>query len=172
MNIGDLPSSFRGQMRRARRLMPDAAARAWLREQRVLHVATIDEDGWPYIIPLVFVYLGEEFLYFHTGAGDGHFLRNIRRHPVVCVEASEIGPLHPGRPYACNSALVYTSVIAWGRVRIVEDEATKIWFFDRLVEKYGDPTLFEPGYPFLDRIVLYEMTIELLTGKRSEGLRH
>lgn len=25
-----------------------------------------------------------ESVYFHTDAGDGHFLRNIRRHPVVC----------------------------------------------------------------------------------------
>lgn len=135
MHIGDLPSSLGGQMRRARRLMPDAAARAWLREQRVLHVATIDEDGWPYVIPLVLVYPGEEFLCFHTGAGDGHFLRNIRRHPVVCVEASEIGPLHPGRPSACNSALFYTSVIAWERVRMVKGQPTRILFFDRLIQK-------------------------------------
>lgn len=89
-----------------------------------------------------------------------------------CVEAFEIGPLHPGRLYACNSTLVSTSVIAWGRVRTVKDETTEIWFFGQLVEKYGDPTLFEPGNPFLDRIVLYKMTIELLTSKRSESLRH
>ncbi len=77
-----------------------------------------------------------------------------------------------GKPYACNSALVYTSVVAFGHVRIVEDDETETWFFDRLLEKYSDPSLFEPGYPYLDRIVLYEMTIEILTGKRSQGLRH
>ncbi len=49
----------------------------------------------------------------------------------------------------------------------------KTWFFDRLLEKYGDPSWsFEPGYPLLDRILLYEVRIEILTGKRSEGLYH
>lgn len=154
MNIQDLPWGFRGKILPERPLMPDAAARAWLREQRVLHVATIDEDGWPYVIPLVFVHPGEEFLCFHTGAGDGHFLRNIRRHPVVCVEASEIGPLHPGRLSACNSALFYTSLITWERVRMVKGQPTITRFFDRLIQKSGDSTLVELGYPFLDRSVL------------------
>ncbi len=163
----------RGAMRRVKRLIPDEEARAWLREQRVIHVATTDDDGWPYVIPLVFYYPGGDRLYFHTGAQNGQFLHNIRRDPRVCIEAAEIGPLHPGRPYACNSALVYTSVIAFGTVRLVDDPEQKVWFFDRLLEKYGDPEWsFEPGYPLIDRIVLYEMAIELLTGKRSIGLRH
>lgn len=68
---------------------------------------------------------------------------------------------------------MYTSVIAFGTVRLVEEEEVKTWFFDKLLEKYDEPTwTFEPGYPVLDRIVLYEMQIELLTGKRGEGLRH
>jgi hypothetical protein len=54
-----------------------------------------------------------------------------------------------GRRFACNSALVYT------------------------LEKYGQSDwTFEPGYPHLDRIVLYEQQIEVLTGKHSEGLYH
>ncbi|GBD17594.1 hypothetical protein HRbin27_00076 [bacterium HR27] len=163
---------YRGRVRRVKRLMADAEARRWLQQRQVLHVATAGPDGWPYVIPLVFYYPGGETLYFHTGAQEGHFLSNIRRDPRVCVEAAEMGPLHPGKPYACNSALVYTSVVAFGHVRIVEDDETKTWFFDRLLEKYSDPSLFESGYPYLDRIVLYEMTIEILTGKRSEGLRH
>ena len=31
---------------------------------------------------------------------------------------------------------------------------------------------FEPGYPHLDRIVLYERQIEIITGKHSEGPYH
>ncbi|MDW8059881.1 MAG: pyridoxamine 5'-phosphate oxidase family protein [Thermomicrobium sp.] len=163
--------SLRGRVRRVERRMPDEEARRWLQAQKVVHVATRDHEGWPDVIPLVFVSPSGKRLYFHTGAQGGHFLSNVRADPRVCVEAAVIGPLHPGKPYACNSALVYTSVVAFGRLRIVDDEATKSWFFDRLMEKYSDLGLFEPGYPLLDRIVLYEMTIELLTGKRSERLR-
>lgn len=122
----------------------------------------------------MFSYPGGETLSFHTGAQEGRFLSTTRRDPRVRVQAAaaEMGLLHPGKPYACNSARVYTSVVAFGRVRIVEDDETKTWFFDRLLEKYSDPSLFEPGYPYLDHIVLSAMTIEILTGKRSEGRRH
>lgn len=165
--------SLRGRMRRHKRQMPDEEARAFLRERKVAHVATVDPDGWPYVIPLVYIYEGGDTLYLHTGNAPGHFLHNIRHNPRVCIEVSEMGPLHPGQPDACNSALVYTSVVAFGTVRVVEDTAMKTWFFDRLLEKYGDPSWsFEPGYPLLDRILLYEVRIEILTGKRSEGLYH
>lgn len=112
-------------MRRFKRLMPDEEARSWLQSQRVIHVATTHDDGWPYVIPLVFIYPGARLLYFHTGAHEGQFLYSVRRDPRICVEAAEIGPLHPGQPYACNSALVYTSVIAFGTVRLVEEEEVK-----------------------------------------------
>jgi uncharacterized protein len=40
-----------------------------------------------------------------------------------------------------------------------------------VLEKYGESNWsFEPGYPHLDRIVLYEQQIEVMTGKHSEGL--
>jgi nitroimidazol reductase NimA-like FMN-containing flavoprotein (pyridoxamine 5'-phosphate oxidase superfamily) len=121
----------------------------------------------------LFVYEGGDLLYLHTGAHQGHFLRNVQATPRICLEVSEIGPLHPGKPYACNSALVYTSVVAFGPVRIEEAAERKSRFFDRLLAKCGPPEAeFEPGYPLLDRIILYEMRLEVVTGKRSLGLRH
>jgi hypothetical protein len=50
---------------------------------------------------------------------------------------------------------------------------SKRWFFDQILAKYGNPEwTFAPGYPLLDRIVLYEQQIEILTGKQSTGLNH
>ncbi|MGH9534363.1 MAG: pyridoxamine 5'-phosphate oxidase family protein [Terriglobales bacterium] len=167
------PMGRRSQMYRAKRQMSDAEAREFLRQQKIANVGTVDPDGWPYVVPLVYIYEGGERLYVHTGAHDGHFLANVRRDPRICVEVSEIGPLHRGQPYACNSALVYTSVIAWGPVRILDDRERKAWFLDRLLPKYGDPSwTFEPGYPLIDRIILYEQTVETITGKHSAGLSH
>jgi hypothetical protein len=75
---------------------------------------------------------------------------------------SEIGPLHKGKQFACDSALVYTSVIVFGAVRILyHDREKKSWFLDRLLAKHGDRSWeFEPGYPLLDRIILYEQKID------------
>ena len=66
---------------------------------------------------------------------------------------------------------MYSSVIVYGEVRILaHDRERKSWFLDRLLEKYGDPSFkFEPGYPLIDNIILYEEKIEILTGKRGEG---
>ena len=164
---------LRGRMHRRQRLMPDEEARAFLRAQKVAHVATIDGEGWPYVIPLIYIYEGGDRLFVHTGNHGGHFKRNIQRHPRACVEVSEMGPVHPGRTYACQSALVYSSVVTFGRVRLIDSLADKTWFFDRVLEKYGDAEwVFKPGYPQIDRIVLYEQTIEIMTGKRSAGHSH
>lgn len=163
----------RGQMYRANRLMPDEAARTFLRKHKVAHVGTVDANGWPYVTPLIYIYEQGDFLYLHTGDHKGHFLTNIDHSQKICVEVSEMGPVHRGTPFACNSALVYSSVIVFGSVRIVNDRALKIWFFDRVMAKYGEEDWsFEPGYPQLDRIILYEQKIEIVTGKQSAGLSH
>ncbi len=165
--------------RRQDRTRSEEEGRRFLREQRVAYVATTTEEGWPYVIPLTYVYEGGDRLWFHTGdrtgQGRGLFRSCVRRDPRVCLAVGEIGDLHPGRPYACNSALVYASVVCFGIVTLVEDEAKKAWFFDRLIEKHGPPGGVEferPGYPIIDRITLYELAIERLTHKRSLGLRH
>ncbi|HVB99555.1 MAG TPA: pyridoxamine 5'-phosphate oxidase family protein [Candidatus Dormibacteraeota bacterium] len=160
-------------MHRANRLMPDEEAREFLRSHKVAHVGTLEDRGWPYVVPLVYIYEGGDILYLHTGDHQGHFLTNVQRNPRICVEVGEMGPVHRGRPYACNSALVYASVVVFGGVRIVEDLDKKTWFFDRLMEKYGEAGwTFEPGYPHIHRIILYEQKMEIVTGKRSTGLYH
>lgn len=166
-------SDQRGRLHRAKRQLPDEATRTFLKEQKVAHVATTDPAGWPYVLPLIYIYEGGDRLYVHTGKHDGHFETNVAANPRACVEVADMGPLHRGEPYACNSALVYTSVITFGAVRIIDDRDKKTWFFDRVLEKYGNPEwTFKPGYPQLDRIVLYEQHIEVITGKQSEGLYH
>ena len=47
---------LRGKTIRSKRLMPDADAREFLRKPKVAHVGTADENGWPYVLRLVFIY--------------------------------------------------------------------------------------------------------------------
>lgn len=95
-------SDLRGQMFRAKRKMADAEAQEFLRQQATAHVGTVDADGWPYVVPLVYIYEGGNVLYLHTGAHQGHFLTNVQRDARVCVEVSHIGPLHKGKRFACD----------------------------------------------------------------------
>lgn len=168
------PEDLRGRMFRAKRQMSEADTCEFLRGQMTAHVGTVDANGWPYVLPLVYIYEGGDLLYLHTGAHQGEFLTNVQRDARICVEVSEIGPLHKGKRFACDSALVYTSVVTFGTVRILyHDREKKSWFLDRLLAKHGDPSWsFEPGYPLLDQIILYEQKIEIMTGKQSMGLSH
>ncbi|MFJ7734883.1 pyridoxamine 5'-phosphate oxidase family protein [Lysinibacillus sp. NPDC097287] len=147
----------------------------FLKTGQVAHVASVGEDGFPYVIPFVYVYEGEDKLYLHIGnIRESHFWTNIKSNSQISIEVSETGALHPGKKYACQSALVYTSVVLFGTVKHITDDSKKEWFFDRLLEKYGDPKWrFEKeGYPVLPKIELFEIQIEQVTGKHNEGLMH
>ena len=86
----------RGHMHRVNRLMPDKEARAISVRRRWLIWATVGIGGWPYVVPLIYVYEGGDRLFVHTGNHGGHFERNVVQNPRVCAEVSEMGPVHPG----------------------------------------------------------------------------
>ncbi len=121
--------------------------------------------------PVTYVYEGGNLFYFHTGDQRGHFGRMVQCDPRVCIEVSRIGPLHRDNPHASSYSLEHTSVVAFGTVRLVEEVKMKEWFLKRLLAKYGEPGwTFEAGYPLLDRIILYELEMEMLTGKNTHCL--
>jgi len=166
---------MRGIIHNAAREMSKEDVETFLQQAEVVHVATTGKDGYPYVIPLVYVYEGGPKFYIHTGnLRESHFEQNIKENPRVCIEVEQMGDVHPGKRYACNSALVYTSVVAFGKIHQVNEEDKKVWFFDRLWEKYGDPNWkFEnEGYPAIGKINLYEIDLETVTGKHSEGKKH
>ncbi|WP_240186113.1 pyridoxamine 5'-phosphate oxidase family protein [Lysinibacillus fusiformis] len=127
------------------------------------------------MIPFVYVYEGNNKLYLHIGnIRESHFWSNIKQNPKISIEVSEMGDLHPGKKYACQSALVYQSVVLFGQVVRIEEESKKEWFFDALLEKYGNPewTFEKKGYPIMPKIELFEVQIEKLTGKINHGMYH
>ncbi len=166
---------MRGLIENKRVELPKEETLQLLQNGKVAHVATVDEEGYPYVIPFVYIHEGGNKLYLHIGnIRESHFWTNIKSNPKVSIEVSEMGDLHPGKKYACQSALVYTSVVLFGQAKHITEDAMKEWFFDRLLEKYGDPTWeFEKkGYPILPKIELFEVEIESVTGKENKGMYH
>jgi nitroimidazol reductase NimA-like FMN-containing flavoprotein (pyridoxamine 5'-phosphate oxidase superfamily) len=169
--------SHRGEMVRSDRQMLDKDTREFLCQHAVAHVGTTDASGWPYVVALMYVYEKGDLLYLHTGPHQGHFLANIHENPRVCIHVDEPGPMQRGQPSPCNSALVYKSAVAYGEVRVLEGAGVKekkAWFFDRLLERLKEPmSAYErPGYPMLDHIILFEVALEIVTGKLNVGLHH
>lgn len=168
----------RGRMVRSDRQMSDDDTRAYLRQQCLAHVGTSGASGWPYVVPLMYVYEGGDLLYLHTGPHQGHFLANVRENPRVCIQLNDSTAWHPSQPTAFDSSLVYKSVTVFGEVRILQDPGLrekKVWFFDRLLERLNDcKSNYEKPYPeaMLQSIYLFEVKLEIVTGKRNVVLQH
>jgi PPOX class probable F420-dependent enzyme len=69
--------------------MNDEEIRAFLEEQRILQVATIDHDGWPHLVAMWYVLINDEVV-FWTYARSQKAI-NLQRDPrLTClVEAGE-----------------------------------------------------------------------------------
>lgn len=171
-----MAEDLRGHMVRIGRQMSDPDARAFLAAQKIATVATIDANGWPYAIPLTYIYLGDDQLWLHTGARPGHFLSNLENSRRVCITVSEIGGMETNGQYLCDGSQLYSSVVVFGETTIIRDDApVKNWFFDQLRQKYVPTAVsaeLSPEYPDIDKIIVYRVAIERMTGKQSAGSGH
>lgn len=171
-----IAKDMRGEMIRVRRRMSEEDTRAFLKGQKIAYVGTVDANGWPYVIPLTYIYLGDENVWVHTGAHQGHFLTNIEHNSRVCVTVGAIGGMETAGQYLCDGSQLYESVVVFGSTTVIRsDHAIKGWFFDRLREKYvpqGISAELSPEYPDIGKIIVYRIAIEKITGKRSTGIGH
>ena len=112
-------------------------------------LATIGQDGYPYIIPVNFVNLGEN-IYFHC-APKGEKLDNLLRDPRVCFEVDvplsyiDIG-LDPDRPI-CNLHQFYHCVIVRGSAAVVKDSTLKVDALNALIAKHENTDDFKKVTP-------------------------
>src|SRR6185295_14063762 len=71
------------QLRRADRAMSEQRAYAMLERGFSGQLATVGADGYPYCIPLLYIWMDGE-IYLHTGSARGHLRANVEREPRIC----------------------------------------------------------------------------------------
>lgn len=129
-------------------------------------LAVCGDDGYPYAVPVNFVYDGEAgVIYFHC-ARDGHKLDAIRRDEKVsfCVVGKD-------RVMPEKFATEYESVILFGRASLVEDSAEKRAALEMIVQKYSADYVKEGEdeiQRFWDRVGIVRIQIDHMTGKSSK----
>ena len=125
-------------------------------------------DGWPYVVPLLYVWRDGE-IWLHSSAVRGHLRDSIDHEARVCFEVDEPGEVFAYGRFECDTSVAYRSVMAFGRIRVVEDRAAKSAFCDALMARYGDARWQRPAgfYPRLDQITVYAIAVERLTGKET-----
>lgn len=156
------------QIRRVDRLMSEEQAGQLLQRSFCGRLATVSEDGSPYCVPLLFVVMSGK-LFVHSAIARGHLRANVGHDERVCFEVDEPGQIFDYGRFECDSSVSYRSVIAFGAMRIVADRKEKQAFFEALMHKYGTPGRDRPRgfFPRMDHVIVYEMTIERLTGKEQ-----
>ena len=132
-------------------------------------LATVGSDGWPYIVPLLYVWMNGE-IWVHNTSARGHFRNNVDHEPRVCFEVDDPGEAFPYGRFECDSSMAYRSVVAFGQIRIIEDQEQKKAFFDGLMAKYGNPKWDRPKgfYPRLEQVTVYAIAVERMTGKETQ----
>lgn len=155
-------------LRRTDKLMSPARVQELLARGYAGRVATVDPDGWPYVVPLLYVWRHGE-VWVHNTRVRGHFRASVEHEPRVCFEVDEPGDVFPYGRFECDTSVAYRSVIVFGRIRVIEDEGQKAAFFDALMEKYGDPGWSRPRgfYPRLAEVTVYAIAVERMTGKET-----
>jgi len=144
--------------------------REFLRQSNIGHIAT-RWDEQPFITPSTFWYDPERHeIYFHSNI-TGRVRANAERHPEVCFETSKTGKLLPSN-IALEFSIQYESVIAFGRIHILDDDEEKRRALYGLMEKYF-PTM-EAGNHYrpitskeLARTSVYAIAVNSWSGKRN-----
>ena len=134
------------------------------RENGVL--ALQGDDGYPYAVPLNHVCVGEK-LYFHC-ATEGHKIDAIRR----CDKASYC-VVDAGDVDAAAYSTRYRSVIAFGRVHLLQDEDAKIAALTAIGSRFCPATPDKTEAEIrgaLSHTAVIEMTIDHISGKESRAL--
>lgn len=156
------------EMRRKNQELSRKEADQILRQGTSGVLAVLGDGGYPYAVPISYVY-AEGKLYFHC-AKAGHKLDALRREPKAsfCVIGQDQVAPEEYTTY-------YRSVIAFGRVRELEEAEEMRRAIDLLAQKYAPQDSEENRQKAIDRewepLCMLEMTLEYVTGKESMKLR-
>ena len=146
----------------------------FLSSQQPGRISSIDENGYPQIIPMNFVFI-DDTVYMHSHI-KGEKLDNIRRNQNVGFEVDkslEFLPSYFSDPTDASLAdTLYISVVIKGNASIVLDKKEKTIALNGLMKKYQPEGGYEPIKPemdVLDEVVVIKVVPESLKGKYKIG---
>ena len=150
-------------MRRKRQQLSESESVCILQKATSGTLALLGDNGYPYAVPISYVY-HEGKLYFHSALA-GHKVDAIRqcdKASFCVIEQDDVQP----KKYTT----FFRSVIAFGRIHIIEDEAEKLSTARMLGNRYNpndDESLKKEIESGLSRMLMIRFDIEHLMGKEA-----
>ena len=152
-------SEFRA-MRRKRQQLTEEKSIGILQKSTAGTLALLGDNGYPYAVPISYVYADGK-LYFHS-ALSGHKIDAIRNSDKASFCVIDQDEVHPEK-----YTTYFRSVIAFGRIHIIEDEQEKLATARLLGDRYNpnqEEALQKEMEKGLSRMVMIRFDIEHLTG--------
>ena len=125
-------------------------------------LSVLGDDGYPYGMPMNHWYCeADGKLYFHSGV-KGH-----RSDAMKACDKASFCVYDAGYRREGEWALNIRSVIVFGRLAVVEDEAKALEFIRRLSDKFTDDTAYVEREirEAMDHTLVFSLTPEHITGK-------
>lgn len=162
----------RTALRRRDRGKDDGWIKAFLNTAPFGFLATVDDDGQPFLNSNLFVYDEERHcIYLHT-ARTGRTRDNVGDHRKVCFSAAGMGRMLPADE-ALEFSVEYAGVVCFGKGYVVDetDEATHA--LRMLLERYAPHLRYDEDYrgvtaDELKRTAVFRVDIEAWSGKQKE----
>ncbi len=155
------------EMRRKGQTLSQEDCAAVLRRGTSGVLAVAGLDGYPYAVPLSYHYQ-DGTLIFHC-AKRGHKLEAIRRCPKASFCVIDQDQVVPE-----EYTTYFRSVIAFGEIRILEDEAEKRSAIAALADRYAPQVDAARRARVIDQemggLCMLEMSVDHLTGKEAKEL--
>ncbi len=155
------------KMRRFRQKLSDEQTIEILERNTNGTLALIDDEGYPYALPISYVY-DDGKIYFHS-AVTGHKIDAIRANPVASFAVIDQDEILPEKFTTC-----FKSAVCFGRIRILEDRDEMIAALDRLARKYSPNVSAELKEAeiagAINRVTIIELDIEEMSGKQGKEL--
>ena len=146
----------------------------FLSSQQTGRISSIDENGYPQIIPMNFVFINDA-VYMHSHI-RGEKLDNIRRNKKVGFEVDkslEFLPSYFSDPADASLAdTLYISVVIKGNGSIVSDKEEKTIVLNGLMKKYQPEGGYDPiksDMDVLKEVEVIKIVPESLKGKYKIG---
>lgn len=148
-------------MRRFRQELPLSEAKAILRRGTYCVLSVSGDDGYPYAVPVNYVYDGAS-VYLHS-ASSGHKIDALRCHPkcsLCVVDRDDV--------IAEEFTSYFRSVIVFGNARFINSTDEKIEALRLLCAKYSpgiDP--MSEISRFINSVCIIRISVDLISGKEA-----
>lgn len=151
-------------LRRPGKALDEAEALDILRRASVATLACLSPTGYPYAVPLNFVFAEPAAVYFHCAA-EGHKVEALRSEARVSLAVVGHAQVQPER-----FTTSYASVVVFGRAALVTRAEERRRALMALVAKYA-PDFYEKGRAYVEGyrkpLAVWRVDVARLTGKRG-----